>query len=517
MTSNEFIEALSKLTTETDWGDPIFGESVLKAELRKHLFKIVPIDHNGYIHKLFYSEMVKDEDVMYFVSDGRKTYRFLFGDTILKTDKQGNEYLTYSVENNFPPFAKLVIDYILGAYTFFENKLYDIRYKQFKLIDDFTLQTKYGFKDSGHILEILQGIHKTLNIQPINYIEPYQIACKDFIIDLENSEIINQPPLQNVSYFKYYEVDYKTAINSKSIAEEYLEYVIADSNSLNNAILQSYFIAQVACGVRPKTNFFISKSGVRTGKGLRHIALSGLFNKIDVELDTLKSNGFEALQAWAMFSGGEMALATEQGDIQGNAMERVLKIIATEKTHVARAIGQNQSMVNLTSVLCIDTNRTVALSDEMNGRKVLIQFKDRPKTETDYERESVFRKYWLAFTDRDKNPKIDGCIGFLLNSLERFQKIGKWYQWKDVEVFNDIDLDEFQVALINALQEVDFVQRTDNKEVIDLSLQVYGKSNHAVSKAISEIGVRSRSKKVNGKTVRGYEIENKTRFDKYIL
>ena len=140
MTSNEFIEALSKLTTETDWGDPIFGESVLKAELRKHLFKIVPIDKNGYIHKLFYSELVKDEDVMYFVSDGRKTYRFLFGETKLKTDKQGSEYLTYTVENNFPPFAKLVIDYILGAYTFFENKLYDVRYRQFKLIDDFTRQ-----------------------------------------------------------------------------------------------------------------------------------------------------------------------------------------------------------------------------------------------------------------------------------------------------------------------------------------------------------------------------------------
>ncbi|MGI1782417.1 phage resistance protein, partial [Streptococcus uberis] len=144
-------------------------------------------------------------------------------------------------------------------------------------------------------------------------------------------------------------------------------------------------------------------------------------------------------------------------DIQGNAMERVLKIIATEKTHVARAIGQNQSMVTLSSVLCVDTNRTVALSDEMNGRKVLIQFKDRPKEETDFEREQIFKPYWQAFADSDKNPKIDGCIGFLLNSLEYFQKIGKWYQWKDVEVFNDIDLDEFQIALINALQEVDFV------------------------------------------------------------
>jgi hypothetical protein len=211
-----------------------------------------------------------------------------------------------------------------------------------------------------------------------------------------------------------------------------------------------------------------------------------------------------------------MALATEQGDIQGNAMERVLKIIATEKSHVARAIGQNQSMVNLTSVLCVDTNRTVALSDEMDGRKVLIQFKDRPKKETDIEREQIFKKYWNAFTDRDKNPKNSGCIGFLINSIEYFNKIGGQYHWKNVEVFNDIDLDEFQVALINALQEVEFVRRTDNKEVIDLALQVYGKNGNALSKAVSEIGVKSKSKKVNGKTVRGYIIENRNRFDKYI-
>jgi CubicO group peptidase (beta-lactamase class C family) len=107
-------------------------------------------------------------------------------------------------------------------------------------------------------------------------------------------------------------------------------------------------------------------------------------------------------------------------------------------------------------------------------------------------------------------------LGFLINSIEYFNKIGGQYHWKNVEVFNDIDLDEFQVALINALQEVEFVQRTDNKEVIDLALQVYGKNGNALSKAVSEIGVKSKSKKVNGKTVRGYIIENKNRFDKYI-
>jgi hypothetical protein len=350
-----------------------------------------------------------------------------------------------------------------------------------------------------------------------NYLEPYQIAGRDFIIDLEKSEIINEPPMLNVSYFKYYDVDYETAMDGRKIAKEYLEYVIADDNSLNNAILQSYFIAQVACGVRPKTNFFISKSGVRTGKGLRHIALSGLFNKIDVELDTLKSNGFEALQAWSMFSGGEMALATEQGDIQGYAMERVLKIIATEQTHVARSIGQNQSLVSLSSVLCIDTNRTVALSDEMNGRKILIQYRDRPQGETDFEREEIFSKYWKAFTNRDKSPKVSGILGFLLNSMEYFKQQNEMYLWKNVEVFNDIDLDDFQLALINALQEIDFVQRTGNKVIIDLSVAVYRGSSKLLGKAISEIGVKAVSKRVQGKTVRGYVIDNQDRFDKFIV
>ncbi|HEM3634537.1 TPA: phage resistance protein, partial [Streptococcus suis] len=210
------------------------------------------------------------------------------------------------------------------------------------------------------------------------------------------------------SYFKYYPVDYDTAKTGQNMADKFLKYVIADENSLHNAQLQAYYMAQVACGLRSKTNFFIAKSGVRTGKGLRHIALSGLFKKVDVELDLLKSKGFDSLNAWAFFAGGEMALATEQGDIVGDQVERVLKIIATEKTHVARSIGGNQGLVYLTGVLCIDTNRNVSLSDEMNGRKVLIQYKDRPENETDLEREAIFAEYWQAFAHPDKSPKIEG-------------------------------------------------------------------------------------------------------------
>lgn len=516
MDINDFVENLSQITTKTDWGSSQFGDSVLKAELKRQLFKIKPIDSAGYIHKYHVSTLVRDEDIMYITSNGKETFQFIYGDTEIKTNKNKSDYLSYSVEPTVPQFSKLVIDYLIGCYAFSDGKLFDVRHKQFRHIDEFMLQSRYGFKEAGHIIEILQGIHSELDVKPINYIEPYQIACQDFVIDLDKNELLEESPKQNVSYFKFYDVSLAKAKKSQEMVDQFLQYVIADENSLHNATLQTYYIAQVASGIRAKTNFFISKSGVRTGKGLRHIALSGLFNKIDVELDNLKSGGFEGLQAWAMFSGGEMALATEQGDIQGEAMERVLKIIATEKTHLARTIGQNQSLVTLSSVLCIDTNRTVALSDEMDGRKVLIQYKDRPYQETDVEREEAFKPFWDAFTDRDKNPKINGVIGFLLSSLEYFNTQGNQYRWKNVEVFNDIDLDEFQIALINALQEVDFVQRTDNKTIIELARQVYGTNNNKLGKALGEIGVKPISKKVNSRTVRGYKIDNIIRFSKYI-
>ncbi|HEL2403027.1 TPA: phage resistance protein [Streptococcus suis] len=511
-------DSLDRLLYQTDWGSSLFGESVLKAELKKQLYKIHYVNDKNQVHYYFESTTVEPKDIGYFASDGRKTHRFIYGDVWMSNETDDNPAtVKYNSEKNFPPFAKLVIDYLIGRYTISDGYLYDVSNRQFRILDEYALQTRYGFKDANHIMEILSGIHHFLGVKPINYIQLYQIAGQDFIIDLESNELRIEPPKQNVSYFKHYPVKLSDAQASQKIAQEFLEYVIADSQSLHNAQLQAYYMAQVACGVRPKTNFFISKSGVRTGKGLRHIALSGLFKKIDVELDTLKSNGFEALQAWAMFSGGEMALATEQGDIQGLAMERVLKIIATERTHVARSIGQNQSLVSLSSVLCIDTNRTVALSDEMNGRKILIQYQDRPEGETDFEREEIFAKYWQTFTNRDKSPKVAGSLGFLLNSMEYFKQQDEMYLWKNVEVFNDIDLDDFQMALINALQEVDFVQRTGNKEVIDLSTAVYRGSSRLLGKAIAEIGVKAISKRVQGKTARGYVIENHERFSKFII
>lgn len=514
--NDNFKDSLNKIVS-MKWSEDDFGQSKMKADYKKQLSNILQLDNFNNIHHEGREFYVASSEIMYIADKNGEEINFISGKIISKKSKKKDDEEKYSLKFDpiFPPFSKLVIDYLLGRYVFYNEKLYDVNSKQAKIIDNMTLVSLYGFKHSTEfLLDILKGIDKHCHVESVRKLEPYQIAGNDFIIDLKTHTVTRKVINNEVSYFKYYPVDFETARASKTTASEFLNYVIDDPESLHNAQLQAYYIAQVASGLRSKTNFFVTKSGVRTGKGLRHIALSGLFNKIDVELDNLTSKGFDALNAWALFSGGEMALATEQGDIIGEKLERVLKIIATERTHVARNVGGNQGLVYLTSVLCIDTNRIVSLSEEMNGRKILIQYKDRPSDETDQEREEAFEKYWQAFTECDKSPKIEGCIGFLLTSLEYFNQQGNKFVWKDVEVYNGNEaLDDFQIELINRLLENDFVPKDYLLE--QAFLKCYGKNNNKCGEAIKIIGVESYRKRIDGKLVGGYRITNKRRFDSF--
>lgn len=506
--SDNMKDHLKKIIS-MNWTETEFGPSKLKADYKKNLSKILQLDSFNNIQHDKEKVFIPDDKVMYIADRNGKEIKFISAtvseDKVTKTVK-------VKYDSIFPPFGKLVVDYLIGRYVFHDDKLYDVNNKQAKLVDEITLSSLYGFKHgSDYVLEILKGIDLNCHVEPVRKLEPHQIAGNDFIIDLETHTITRKVINNEISYFKFYPVDYEKAKASKTIANKFLNYVIDDPDSLHNAQLQAYYIAQVASGLKSKTNFFISKSGVRTGKGLRHTALAGLFNKIDVELDNLVSRGFDGLNAWAMFSGGEMALATEQGDIVGDKVERVLKIIATEKTHVARNVGGNQGLVHLTSVLCIDTNRNVSLSDEMNGRKILIQYKDRPEGESDLEREQAFEEYWQAFTKQDKEPNVEGCIGFLMASLDYFNQQGNKFIWKDVEVYNgDEALDDFQVFLIDDLEKHEFVPKDYSYR--ELALKLYGKNNYLLSKALQTIGVSSKRMRLEGDLCTVYYVSNPRRF-----
>lgn len=504
-----------KEVVSLNWTDEDYGQSKNKADYKKQLSNIYQLDSLNYIEHNKTKILIPESEVMYIADRNGEQKKFISCSSV-NTKANGEPTVKYKA--TFPNFAKMVIDYLMGRYVVFDNRIYDINNQQATLIDEITLARFYGFKnDIGYVVDILKGIDKHFHVEPVRKLELYKIAGKDFIIDLKAHTVTRTTIDNQRSFFKYYPVSYEQAIKSKEVAMDFLNYVIDDPDSLHNALLQTYYMVQVASGLKSKTHFFVSKSGVRTGKGLRHKALSGLLNKIDVELDSLTASGFEASNAWAMFSGGEMALATEQGDIIGDKIERVLKIIATEKTHLGRNVGGDYSLVYLTSVLCIDTNRNVSLSDEMNGRKVLIQYKDRPKGEDPLEREQAFEKYWKAFTGQDKEPKIEGCIGFLLASLDYFKDQGGKFIWKDVEVYNGNEaLDDFQMCLINELQFSEYVVRSDKNDLIDIYKKTYGSNTAKAGKALQTIGVASAQKRINGKVRTIYRIANQKRFNSFI-
>ncbi len=149
----------------------------------------------------------------------------------------------------------------------------------------------------------------------------------------------------------------------------------------------------------------------------------------------------------------------------------------------------------------------------MNGRKVLIQFRDRPDGETDIQREDIFRPFWEAFTDDDKEPLIYGCIGFLLNAMELFQKENYQYVWREVELINEFELDPVQLQLVQLLQKTDYILRNDD---IAIDIQKTYKTTNLFGKAISEIGVGAYKKKIDGEPRQAYKIVNKERFNNIV-
>ncbi|HEM6272947.1 TPA: phage resistance protein, partial [Streptococcus suis] len=263
-----------------NWNEKQFGQSKLKADYKRQLHNVIPLDSLNNIWYEGKKIFIPDKQVMYITDCNGEQKKFNSATLEKKTKGKGDkkeEYIKIKYDYNFSPFAKLIVDYLLGRFVFHDNKLYDVNNKQAVLMDEITIQNLYGFKRDGeYVLEILSGIASNIKIEPVRTLQPYQIAGNDFIIDLKEHRYYRTNPNEEQSYFKYYPVDYTTAKDGQAMADKFLKYVIADELSLHNATLQTYYMAQVASGLRSKTNFFIAKSGVRTGKGLRHIALSGL-------------------------------------------------------------------------------------------------------------------------------------------------------------------------------------------------------------------------------------------------
>ena len=219
--------------------------------------------------------------------------------------------------------------------------------------------------------------------------------------------------------------------------------------------------------------------------------------------------------AWASYDGGEMLLVTEAGEIN-RELERYLKILATESKRPARSIGQNYAEVNLTGVLAIDSNEAVLLSSDMNSRAVNIAFKDRPKEESDKEREAIFKPYWEAFTEQTKESasrtaKTTAGVAALIHSFLYWKTEKYQFSFKAVEMnnFNNdtFEFDDVQVFILEERSKgLDVIYYGDYPELVRLLKETYQGRNKVElrRRALFNIGWKQANRKVFMKNEQRY-------------
>lgn len=450
------------------------------------------------------------------LNNGITTVSIFYGALNIKTteDKDGDtiEEIVTKPNKTIPRFIYPILDYLHGTTVFHGGNLYLINKPKFELLSELKINERYKLAKSssfkaGEIIEVLKFIDEHLNLAPIKAIKTATIACKDFQIDLHSRKImLDTPPNPNESYFKVFDCDYRAVMDLQERYVELLDMVTDDKDSLHNAALQPVYTMLVACREVSKARFFVSKSSTRTGKGLRHKVLTSIFDTKNIELDNLTAGGFEGLNAWAQLDGGEFLLATEQGELTGKAIERVLKIIATEDSHSARQTGGNSGLINLSGVLSIDSNEKVLFSKDMNSRAVNIAFKNRPDGETDKEREKVFSPYWTSFTiqtatSTSKQATETAGIASLVHSFLYWQSEDFQFNFKIVEMdnfINDFEFDDVQSYLLEKQRQGVKTFPLADKELSELTKETYTGFSRKTrrDKALEEIGMKRKVKPI---------------------
>ncbi|MFM2784962.1 hypothetical protein NGL45_10070 [Lactococcus lactis] len=399
------------------------------------------------------------------LNNGQNTVSIFYGRVNKKAEKtddgEDKEVVTLKSSKSIPRFVNVILDYLFGKIALHHGYLYDISTSQFKRLSEMDIAHEYKLGKrsdftASEVVEIISFIDEQISLKPLKEIKTSIIACHDFQMDLHQKIILKNCSIKdNECYFKVFDCQLSEVIEMSILNANYLGMVIDDADSLHNAQLQPIYQMLVACREITKTRFFVSKSGTRTGKGLRHKVISSIFDTKHVNLDEL-SNKATAAMAWAGFDGGEMLLVTESGEI-GKSLERYLKILATESTYRGRGIGQNYADINLTGVLSIDSNEKVLFSSEMNSRAVNIAFKNRPKGETDSERESIFAPYWEAFTEQrvsetSREATALAGVAALYSSFVYWRQNKFKFNFKQVEMDNfssdHFDFDDVQIYII---------------------------------------------------------------------
>lgn len=111
-------DSLNKIVS-MKWSEDDFGQSKMKADYKKQLSNILQLDNFNNIHHEGREFYVASSEIMYIADKNGEEINFISGKIISKKSKKKDDEEKYSLKFDpiFPPFSKLVIDYLLGRYN----------------------------------------------------------------------------------------------------------------------------------------------------------------------------------------------------------------------------------------------------------------------------------------------------------------------------------------------------------------------------------------------------------------
>lgn len=411
---------------------------------------------------------------------------------------------------------KVIYSDQLESFVIVENHAYT-------MLDQPTFEIQYPVDNNQKIndfLDVIFSIYRDcIQVKTHDFtIEPYIIAGIDWAYDCKQLKLVTKDDSKQQLFSAYYEVKYEDLNLEK--AEEYMNMVAAEKDSLHNLRLLHAYVLLGKMGLISVEHAFILKDFGRTGKGLFMKTFPEVFKMNSVNFDNLMGTGFESNNEWLNFHGCDISHANESGQIGAKAM-RIIRKIATQENVSGRDIGKNIVRFQIRSVLILDTNETVNIGDLTANlsRIVKIAFKDRPEEETEQERIPIFKPYW-DFIQPNGEISLKAGLSFLISSLDYLSHQGGEFIFQDTalkQYSRASQLNEVQEFLIRALQEQQYVLTNDEdlKNLLRKNYNVENFRKDEVKHSLTLIGLEPNYPTwVDGKTQRVVRIKNNKLFNK---
>lgn len=271
-------------------------------------------------------------------------------------------------------------------------------------------------------------------------------------------------------------------------ANDLITAMTADEHSASN------LMRMFACNLlEPYKHFtFVLYGAGGNGKGILLNGIRDQWPEIadNIDLKRLAQNGGFTGEQEAYKLIGRRFIFDEEADVVDERTMGVVKRISTGDTFNARQIGENATTIKATPTLVIATNNPVIsdITEASHRRLVLVRMKDGQTADDLKPLREFVRTY--------------GMTPFLYISWLEWQRSDEAYT--DVNIGDSNDMDEIETWMRDSICANGYAN------TIDRPL-----GTHITKQSLNKMGLRRKSKKIDGITRQTIVVKDETRFSVY--